>query len=161
MAEPTVITLDTLEALQESAVRLAQNTHHRLTIFTPDLEPALYNTRAFLDAALNLLKRSKHTEIRILTQDTRAASESGHGLLRLLRYTDHQFQIRKLTVDPDNRHIAYLISDHDHLLRRQNARAMQGLCYTDDRARARDQLEEFDLLWNAATTDPNLRSLTL
>jgi hypothetical protein len=161
MHEPGVITLDSVDTLREQAIWLGQQAQRQLTLFTPDLEPALYDNDDFVSAALDLIKRSKHTQVRILTQDTRHAQECGHGLLKLLRYGSPQFQLRKLTVDVDHRDLAYLISDDKHLLRRQSSKAYQGLCYTHDRARARDQLEDFDLLWNAAIIDPNLRNFTL
>lgn len=161
MHESGVITLDNMDALREQALQLAKDTQRQLTIFTPDMEPALYHQAAFVECTLNLIKRSKQTQVRILTQDTRHARESGHGLLKLLRYTDSQFQIRTLTVDAQLKNTAYLVSDDKHLLRRQNASVYQAVCYTHDRARVKDQLEEFELLWNVAIVDPNLRSLTL
>jgi len=156
-----VITLDNIDALREQALQLAKDAQRQLTIFTPDLEPAIYHQPAFVECTLNLIKRSRQTEVRILTQDTRQARECGHGLLKLFRYTDTQFQIRQLTVDAQLKNTAYLMSDDKHLLRRQNASAYQAVCYTHDRARVKDQLEEFELLWNIATVDPNLRTLTL
>lgn len=161
MHEPGLIHLDNLDALREQALQLAKDTRRQLTIFTPDLEAALYHQPAFVECTLNLIKRSKQTEVRILVQDTRHARECGHGLLKLLRYSDGQFQIRKITIDGDIKNSAYLVCDDKHLLRRQSASAYQAVCYTHDRARVKDQLEEFELLWNIATLDPDLRSLTL
>lgn len=161
MHEPSVISLDNVEALQEHVLQLAQSAQRQLILFTPDLEPALYNHGDFVDAILKLIKRSKYTEVRILTQDTRHAQASGHRLLKLLHYSSAQFQIRKLTANATQNDLAYLISDDKHLLRRQNTKIYQGLCYTHDRTRVKDQLEDFDLLWNTAILDPNLRTLTL
>lgn len=161
MDQPGVITLNSVDALREQVQWLGLQAQRQLTIFTPDLEPALYNNDVFISATLDLVKRSKHTQVRILTQDTRLAQECGHGLLNILRYGSPQFQVRKLSVDVDHRDLAYLISDDKHLLRRQSSKVYQGLCYTHDRARVRDQLEDFELLWNASIIDPNLRSFTL
>lgn len=161
MHKPGVIHLDNVDALREQALQLAKDARRQLTIFTPDLEPALYHQSAFVESILNLVKRSKQTEVRILVQDTRRARECGHGLLKLLRYSDGQFQIRKITVDGDIKNTAYLVCDDKHLLRRQNTGDYRAVCYTHDRTRVKDQLEEFELLWNIATIDPDLRTLAL
>lgn len=163
MTEPEVRVdrLTSLAELQSCAADVARQTQHRLTIFTPDLEPDLYNTTAFVNQCLHLLKRSRHTEILILIQDTRSARECSHGMLRLMQYSDHQIQIRKSAAAPNNPHLAYLIGDQAYLLRRQDARLPQGLCYTGDRARVKHQLEEFELLWRHAPPDPDIRSLSL
>jgi len=161
MSEPARHVLTTAEELRKFSQQLAQNARRQLTIFTPDLEFELYHQEEFVHSTLQLLKRSRHTQVRILIQDTRPAREAGHGLLRLLRHTDGQFQIRKLTVETQMQQLAYLVSDDLHLLRRQNSGVFEGLCYTHDRARAKDQLEEFELLWSAAVSDPDLRTLSL
>lgn len=161
MHQPAVTSLDSVDALREQAIWLGQQAQRQLTLFSPDLEPALYNNDIFVSTVLALIKRSKYTQVRILTQDTRQAQQGNHGLLKLMRYDSPQLQLRKLTVDAENRALAYLISDDQHLLRRQNTNVYEGLCYTHDRARVKDQLEEFDLLWNAAILNPDLRHFTL
>jgi len=161
MTDSTVITLNTIEEFQLQSLQLAQQAKRQLTIFTPDLEPALYNNKAFFEATLSLISRSRHTEVRILALETKHLPESNHQLLKLLRYTDQQFQLKKIDIDPASNASAYLVCDDHSVLRRQNALVYRGLCYTDDRALAKEQLEEFDLLWNRAATDTNLRPLTI
>jgi hypothetical protein len=161
MHEPGVITLDNIHALREQALQLAKDARRQLILFTPNLEAEIYHQPDFVKCTLDLIKRSKQTQVRILTQDTRQARECGHGLLKILRHTDNQFQIRKLTVEASLKNTAYLVSDDKHLLRRQNIQDYRALCYTHDRTRVKDQLEEFELLWNVAILDPDLRSLIL
>lgn len=161
MTEASAVSLSSAEALQEQALLLACEARRQLLIFTPDLEPFLYNRPAFAEAVLELLKRSKYTEVHILARDLAPAKEMSHSLLRLMRYTDGQLQIRKLTTESTGHSPAYLICDDRHLLRRQNSNLYEGFCYRDDRARVKDQLEEFQLLWNVSVTDPDLRVLAL
>src|SRR5690606_37265263 len=161
MHESAVTTLDSLDALREQALQLAKAAQRQLVFFTPDMEPAIYHQPAFIESTLDLVKRSKQTQVRILAQDTRRARECEHGLLKILRHADSQFQIRKLTVEAQLKNTSYLISDDRPLLRRQNTGDYRAVCYTHDRARVKDQLEQFELLWNAAILDPDLRYFTL
>ena len=55
----------------------------------------------------------------------------------------------------------YMIVDDNGLLFRQDPQVVQGIGYTDYRARVKPLLEEFRLLWARSTTDPDLRALTL
>lgn len=156
-----MISFDDVNECREHALALARNSRREITIFTPDLEPLIYDTDDFLSAALDFIKGSKQTRVRIIVRDTRALVEEGHKLLRLFRYADEQFQIRKLTSDPASYPSAYLISDNQGLLRRPNAIFYRGVCYPDDRSRVKNQREEFDELWHVAALDNELRTLTL
>ncbi len=161
MSDSSTIKLSSLEDFRDHTLQLAQQAQRQLVIFTPDLEPDLYDSPAFAEMALALIKRSRQARIRIIATETRRLLESGHQLLKLLRYTDEQFQLKKLNADPAVIMPAYLVCDDHSIIRRQNSNFYQGLCYTQDRARVKDQLEDFDQLWNIASADPNLRQLTL
>jgi len=159
--DPTVIKLDSFEAFRDRTLQLAQLAQRQITIFTSDLEPELYDSSAFVEMALALIKRSRQTRIRIIATETRRLVETGHQLLKLFRYTDEQFQLKKISADPAVIMPTYFICDDHSLIRRQNPAFYQGVCYTDDRLRAKDQMEDFEQLWNIASDDPNLRQLTL
>jgi hypothetical protein len=154
-------TLNTLEELQDAALELVQATRRQLTLFTPDMEAAIYNRDDMASAFVEIIKRSRHTSIRILTRDTRPAIEQEHRLLKLFRYSDTQFQIKTLTLEKELKSAAYLIGDDYYMLRRQRADDYRALCYTGDRARTKVQLEEFEQLWKFAAPDPALRSFLI
>lgn len=161
MTESKAVIIHTPEEWRETALEMVGATRKRLLIFTPDMEPNAYNTRHFMEATLNILKRSRQTEVKIITQETKLAIEIEHRLLQLFRYSDTQFQIKTLSQPADSQFAAYLIGDDHYLLRRQSADEFRALCYTGDRPRTRNQIEEFDQLWRFAVPDPGLRRLTI
>lgn len=161
MNSSTVITLSSVDEFQDCTLRLAQSAQRQLVIFTPDLEPDLYDSDAFVETAVRLIKRSRQTRIRILTTDTMQVISTGHRLLNLFRHTGEQFQLKKCNSDPATVTPAYFISDDNSIIRRQNPAIYQGFCYMADRGRAKNQLEQFEQAWNLASDDPNLRQLTL
>jgi len=161
MADEKVITLDNIDAFRDTTLQLAQQAQRQIVIFTPDLEPDLYSSDIFIDALLKLIKRSRYTRIRILATETKYLTEQGHKILTPLRRSDEQLQIKKLGSNPASSNTAYFICDDHSIIRRQDANVYRGFCYSNDRARVKDQLEDFDLQWNVALADPNLRQLTL
>jgi len=161
MGDSIVTKLNTLEEFRDFTLQLAQQAQRQLVIFTPDLEPDLYDSDPFIEKALSLVKRSRQTRIRILALETKYLVERNHRILKLFRLTDQQVELKKSSADPAMASPAYFICDDHSIIRRQDHNLYQGLCYSGDRARVKDQLEEFDLRWNTASSDPNLRQLTL
>jgi hypothetical protein len=156
-----VIPLESADELQEAVLRLAQQAQREITLFTRVLEPERYNTPGFVDALLQLLKHSRYSRIRMLVSDTRLLGENCQRLLKLLRATDERFLLRKITVDPASVTPAYLICDDHSMIRWPNAALHRAICYTADRARVKQQMEDYNQLWGTAVDDPNLRQLSL
>ena len=161
MSDSAIIKLADVEEFRDCIFQLAKQAKKQIVIFTPDLEPELYDSRFFLEPALALIKRSRYTRIRILALETKYLTAQNHPVLKLFRQSDEQVQLKKFSADPASENAAYFICDDHSIVRRQNYNLYEGMCYTDDRARVKDQLEDFNLLWNTAYTDPNLRQLTL
>jgi hypothetical protein len=156
-----VISLESTDELQEAVLRLAQQAQREITLFTPVMEPELYNKPDFVDALLQLLKRSRYTRIRMLVSETRPLGENCPRLVKLLRATDDRFLLKKIAVDPASVTPAYLIEDDHSMIRWPNATLHRAMCYTGDRARVKQQMEDYNLLWGTAVNDPNLRQLSL
>jgi hypothetical protein len=161
MNTPAAITLNSVAEFQDCTLKLAEKAQRQIVIFTPDLEPDLYDSEAFLEQAVRLIKRSRQTRIRILITDSSPLVSNGHRMLNLFRHTDDQFQLKKYNADPATVTPAYFICDHNSIIRRQNPAVYQGFCYKDDRGRAKTQLEDFEQAWSLASNDANLRQLTL
>jgi len=161
MTPSTATPLDTLEEVLESTLRLARQAQREIIVFAPLVEPELYNNEAFTDAIVQLVNRSRYTRFCILASDTRYFQETCGRLFNLLLRADEQCFLRKFSGDNASVQPAYLICDDHSMVRRQNSTVFRGVCYTDDRARIKQQRDDFELLWNTAATDPNLRRLSL
>ena len=160
-SEATSIALNGFDDFFNHTLELAKEAQRQITICSPDMDRDIYGTSAFIETLLTLIKRSRQARIRILAVDTKQMVETGHPILRLLRYTDEQCQIKKYHVDPEVVTPAYFICDNHSMIRRQDATLYKGFCYRDDRARINNQQEEFDQRWASAMDDPNLRQLAL
>lgn len=156
-----LVRLEHVDVFKNFAVQLAKQARFSIVIFSEDLEAWLYDNEEFSEALMELVQRSRNSSVRFLVRDTKAMLERGHRLLRLSHRASDKIHIRKLPSMLSEKFPCYMIVDDNGLLFRQDPQVVQGIGYTDYRARVKPLLEEFRLLWARSTTDPDLRALTL
>lgn len=143
-------------ALAQCLVSRAQR---ELVVLTPDLEAAVYDTAAFLDAVVRLSTRSRHSNIRVLVADPTRALKYGHRLIELARRFTSSIQVRK--PPPEHRDFchAYLIVDRLAVLHKNDSNRYAGHADTHNPLLARQLLKEFDPIWDLSQVDVELRRL--
>jgi hypothetical protein len=156
-----LIRLEKVDAFQQFAVQLVKQARYSIVIFSEDLEAWLYDNEEFSEALMELVQRSRNSSVRFLIRDTKTLLERGHRLLRISHRASDKIQIRKLPSMLSEKYPAYMIADDNGLLFRQDPQVIQGIGYTDYRARVKPLLEEYKLLWSRSTSDPDLRPHTL
>lgn len=146
---------------QAHALALLQQSQHSLCLYTPDLEPWLYNHSSVLEACTRLLLASPRNRLRILVRDVSRPVGLGHRLLNLGRRVTSNLHIRRLNPDLPSEESAYLLADAHGLLLRPQADVWAGYAWYNDPARVRQQQAQFDQAWNTSVLDPDLRSFLL
>ena len=156
-----LVRLEQVDFFKNFAVELAKQARFSIVIFSEDLEGWLYDNEEFSEALMELVQRSRNSSVRFLVRDSKAMLERGHRLLRLSHRASDKVHIRKLPSMLSEKFPCYMIADDNGLLFRQDPQVVQGIGYTDYRARVKPLLEEFRLLWARSTVDPDLRQHTL
>lgn len=156
-----LVRLEKVDTFKEFAIQLVTDARATVVIFSEDMEAWLYDNDDFSDALMALVQKSRNSNVRILVRDTRALLERGHRLLRISHRASDKIQIRKLPSMLSEKYPCYLIADDNGLLFRQDPQVVQGIGYHDYRARVKPLLEDFKLMWERSTTDPDLRQHTL
>lgn len=151
----------TPEQAQAHALALLQQATHTLCLFTPDLEPLLYNHGSVLDACTRFLLASPKNRLRILLRDPARPVKQGHRLLQLAQRVTSNLQIRKLNPDHPHDESAYLLADGRGLLLRPQSDLPAGYALYNDPGRTRQQQARFDQAWDTSLLDPDLRSFLL
>lgn len=146
---------------QAHTLALLQQSRHSLCLYTPDLEPWLYNHSSVQEACTRLLLASPRNRLRILVRDVSRPVSLGHRLLNLGRRLTSNLHIRRLNPDLPCEESAYLLADAHGLLLRPQADAWAGYAWYNDPARVRQQQAQFDQAWNTSVLDPDLRSFLL
>ncbi len=135
--------------------------HRSLCIYTPDLEPWLYNHSLIQDACTTFLLGHPQNRLRILLRDSTKAVKQGHRLLALSRRLSSNLHIRKLHPDYPVEEIAFVLTDDRGLLIRPEPDQYAGYALYNDPGRTRLRQSQFDHAWESSIPDPDLRSFLL
>ncbi|WP_417778431.1 histone acetyltransferase HPA2 [Stutzerimonas xanthomarina] len=143
------------------ALSLIRQARRSLSIYTPDLEPWLYNHSSIQRACSQFLRAHPRNRLRILVSDASRVATEGHCLVTLSRRLTSNFHIRSAHPDYLIQPPAGLIVDECGMLIRPNADQFSGHAQYRDPGRARQQQRLFDVAWDRSLLDPNMRSFLL
>lgn len=140
---------------------LIQQARRSLCLYTPDLEPWLYNHNLVQDSCRAFLLGHPQNRLRILLRDSARAVRDGHRLLTLSRRLSSNLHIRKLHPEYPAEEVAFLLADDRGLLLRPELDQYSGYALYNDPGRTRLRQAQFDNAWDSSVLDPDLRSFLL
>ena len=149
------------EQAQAHVLALLQQASHNVDIYSPDLEPWLYNQSSVREACTRFLLAHPRNRMRVLIADSARAIRDGHQLLTLSRRLTSRLHIRKLNPDYPGDDGAFLVVDQRSLLVRPVAEQQAGYALYNDPGRARVKRSQFAQAWDHSLSDPDLRSFLL
>lgn len=155
----TLFLLEGLTDFQEHARLLLGHTRRQLTILSRTLDAPVYDTPAFVSAVSELARSSRSAQIQILVRDTEPLIERGHKLARLAQRLSSKITLRKMTLEPENGEMAFMLCDGNGLLYKNDDFDYRG--FADSRAapEVKRLREIFDYLWQYAEPEPRLQQL--
>ncbi len=156
-----LVRLEHMDDLRQFSLDLVKSAKRSVVIYSEDLDFWLYDNEEFANALMALIHSSQFATVRLLVRDTRALKEKGHRLLTLCHHANEHASIRKITAANNTKQPAYLIVDDKGLLFRPDSGALAGIGYMDYRGRVKTLLSDFDIMWNVAYPDHNLRQMTM
>lgn len=159
--EKTWRELGTAADNREAALEIARLARRELAIFTRELEPQVYDTPEFIEAAKQLALSGSRTAIRILLIDSRRATKEGHRLVELARRLSSSFEIRKPHRDYLDIAETFMIADEKGLLYRKLSTRWEGIVDVHDPLAAREKLKLFNEIWQRSTDDIETRQLRI
>jgi hypothetical protein len=160
-ATRTTQPFDSPDAARQHALALLVQAQRSLSLYSPDLEPWLYNHNSVQQACTRFLLAHPRNRLRILLGDSSRAVKQGHRLLTLARRLTSNMQIRKLHPDYPAQACAFLVADDCGVLVRPEPAQFSGHAFYQDPGRARQRQRQFDTAWDHSLSDPDLRSFLL
>jgi hypothetical protein len=158
---PDIYQLDSVAATRELALRMVSQASHSLDLLTSDLEPALYDQAAFLEAFKHLALKGKAVRIRILLQDNSLVRNQGHRLVGLIQRLPSTVELRKpnpvFRDFPEN----FLLVDSCGYLHRKLLGRYQVTACCNDRLQVSQWEDLFTEAWEAGEPDRELARLHL
>jgi hypothetical protein len=154
-------TLQSREAVRSMAQALAQQAQRGLLLLTQDLEPAIYDQLAFLNAISELARQRGDVCLRILLLDSRGTLQRGHRLLELSRRLSTNIQFRSPPADFQNSGKTFLLCDESGYFFRPLASRYEGTANFNNPGEVARLKKYFMELWDRSEPDSAMRMLHL
>jgi hypothetical protein len=152
--------LTVLTALSEvrAAVNAAAASAQRLiSIYTPDLEPDLYDQTAFLDIIKHFVLARSFSKVRVLLVEPARVMRDSNRFVAMGRRLSSCIDIRYVAAEARQRASAFLIADDRAIVFRMRADTWDGIADLNNPPVAKLYLNEFDTVWNASAPEHGLR----
>lgn len=158
---PQLLTMNSSADNRDIALSMADQARKSLCILTRDLERAVYNTPAFIEALTRLATHSRYSMIRILMQDSTDAIHRTHRVVDLSQRLSSSLHIRQPHEEHRGITQAFLVADDTGYMRRVIAGRYEGTACFNAPGEARELMQLFDRMWEKSAPDPELRRLHL
>jgi hypothetical protein len=153
-----------VERLSEAravAHALASQAERTLLLHTEDLEPAIYDDSAFLNAVSRLARDHSQSRIWILILDARKVVQHGHRLIEIALRLSSSIQLRRPASQYCNYHESFLLADGCGYLHRPIATRYEGTANFHDTGKAAYFEKYFMEVWEHSEPDEEIKRLYL
>lgn len=149
--------------LAELSAQMALRARRSLDIVSRALDPKVYDTREFVEAARRLVASGRgRAKVRIVVLDPEALLAYGnHRLVDLCMKLSSYMEIRRPGPDHQDFNQAMLIADGKAVIHRKHSDLFAGVANFHAPWRAENLSESFEALWQNGEPDPNFRRLML
>ncbi len=154
------IHLSTTEDVRESITALSASALRSIKIFTPNLEPQLYDNDGLREKLLAFIRGNRHAQINILVEDTTLATRNGHQLLRLAQQVTSSVQIRQMPEEYQHTDMSFLIIDQSCFIYKPNTHEQMAI-QSECKHRANKLDDFFSLTWEQSEVDPASQSFRI
>jgi len=142
------------------SVLVIANARRELCIYSRDLDKAVFNQAATLEALKQFaLQYRPRNRLRVLVQDPTDAVKSGHRLIALMQRLPSIISIRVPQDDDLNYASAFIVSETSAYLFRESAERFNARGDLEDGVEAARLRRYFEQVWDRASEHPDLRRL--
>jgi hypothetical protein len=158
-ASPDLFLLSSVQDFQEQSLKLLNQSRRTIAILSSELDEAVYGGDDFIQALSSFVRSSRYAQVQILVKNTKPIIETGHKLAKLHQRLSSKVLFRKLTIEPDNNEMGFMLCDTNALLYKNDDRAYQGFANVNAAVEVKRFREVFDYVWQYAEAEPELQLL--
>ena len=147
----------TLDEVRSATQQVAFAARRLLTMYTQDLEPAVYDQPQFLETVKKLVLAKSYAKVRVLLADPSRVVYEGSKFVHLARRITSHIEIRRVKSERRDNQSAFLIADDRALVYRLQASRWEGIVEMNDPMVARRYLNYFDEIWIASEPEAETR----
>jgi hypothetical protein len=151
--------ISTREEMREAVIAVAREAKRRVSIFTHDLEPGIYDDPEFLEVIKRLVLSQTYARIRVLIADPTRAIKNGNNFVHLGRRLNTYIEFRHVREDLRTHAESFCIADDTALVYRLQADRWEGIADTYEPAVAKLYGKMFDEIWLASEVEVEFRQL--
>ena len=151
--------ISTQDEMRQAALEVVGEASRRLSIFTHDLEPGIYDNPEFLEIVKRLVLSQAYARIRVLIADPSRAVKNGNDFVHLGRRLNTYIEFRHVREDLRTHSEAFCIADETALVYRLQASRWEGIVDTHEPAVAKLYGTMFDEIWLASEVEMEFRQL--
>jgi hypothetical protein len=147
------------EEVRRAVIDVASVATRRISIYTHDLDPGIYDDPDFLEIVKHLVLSQTYARIRVLIADPTRAIKNGNALVHLGRRLNTYIEFRHVRKDLRTHAESFCIADETALVYRLQASRWEGIADTYEPAVARLYAKMFDEIWLASEVEIEFRQL--
>ncbi|HSD70277.1 MAG: hypothetical protein L0Y45_12015 [Woeseiaceae bacterium] len=147
------------EEARRAVIDVAAVATRRISIYTHDLDPGIYDDPDFLEIVKHLVLSQTYARIRVLIADPTRAIKNGNSFVHLGRRLNTYIEFRHVRKDLRTHAESFCIADETALVYRLQASRWEGIADTYEPAVARLYAKMFDEIWLASEVEIEFRQL--
>jgi len=145
--------------MRRAVIDVAREARRRISIYTHDLEPGIYDDPDFLEVIKHLVLSQTYARIRVLIADPTRAIKNGNAFVNLGRRLNTYIEFRHVREDLRTHPESYCIADETALVYRLQASRWEGIADTYEPRVCRHYGSMFDEIWQASEVELEFRQL--
>lgn len=142
-----------------AATEVVREASRKVSIFTHDLEPGIYDDPDFLEVIKRMVLSQAYARVRVLIADPSQTVKNGNDFVHLGRRLNTYIEFRDVREDFRSHAEAFCIADEVSLVYRLQASRWEGIADTYEPAVAKLYSKMFDEIWLASETELRFRQL--
>jgi hypothetical protein len=147
-----------LDEMRGAFNQVAASAQRLMSIYTPDLEPEIYDQSEFLDIVKRFVLGKNFAKVRVVLGDGARLLRDGNRFVAMGRRLTSYIDIRILHHRVPQRAASYIVADDRAIALCTQPRVWEGVADFNNPPIARAHLAEFDAVWTANQPEPALRS---
>ncbi|WP_323844406.1 hypothetical protein [Microbulbifer magnicolonia] len=153
--------LEDLAGFRGALIELLGEARRELCIYSERLARPLYHDSEVVEALSSFARSGRCARVRILIRDSDPIVRQFHRAQVLAQRLSTRIEIRKIEATVDTPDWEFAIADGRGVLQCDDRDLWLGSYHPQSQVRARKLLDIFERDWSLATTDANLRRLSL
>lgn len=139
--------LTTVAEVRQSTAAVIATGQRLISIFTPDLEPQLYDDPKVIEVIKRFVLSHSFAKVRVLLRDHTRHTGSGSRFMSMARRLTSYLELRILVPQFHHLTASYCIADDRGIVYRMHAERWDGIAAVNSPPVARQYLQEFDAAW--------------